>query len=659
MWCRIWFLGIFFGCTDIKEGIKDTGQDDKVLEAITEDSNENSNTIPIVESVFLEPTSAYTNDTITANVVISDTVIEQEVLVSYSWFVLSPNTDEAIEVQSGIENTVRGEIYFDRDDEVYVVVTQNTGLENEISITSSSVFVYNTPPSEPMVSVTPNPATNGLDDLICSVESTDIDEDELLYTYVWTDPNGIIQRTTSISEQIDVFPSSSLSGGTWTCSVTAFDGVSSSNTALMTTNVEELETCTSLEFDGIDDIILVSDHSAFSFLIADFTIESILYSYANCGDAYLNQCTYMSHSDGVGEVDKWSLTWSEQGYNEHYGHYAQIYSGQERWMMEYIQEDFEEKWVHVAYVRAGEHMYLYVDGEEVYSEDYDISMPNPSTDLLIGGAENNRWFSGKIHSIRISSVARYGSAFLPFQDFVSDADTIALWNFYDSVGSALYDSSGNGHHGTIDGGTWVVSCPEEDLDEDGTPSWQDCNDSDPNLQDQDFDEDGYSNCDGDCNLYDGNIHPYAGDVYGDGIDSDCDGSDVCAGGLFNGTYFTACYEPRTWQSALDVCQIRGHDGLATLLNDGENTFVHDLLPVHVADNSGLYWIGLTDSINEGSFVWSSGISSIYTNWNSLEPNDGSGIGEDCGKLYSNVFPQYLYWNDHPCSNNHSYVCEKR
>ena len=43
----------------------------------------------------------------------------------------------------------------------------------------------------------------------------------------------------------------------------------------------------------------------------------------------------------------------------------------------------------------------------------------------------------------------------------------------------------------------------------------------------DLDSDGFLNCGGDCNDADASINPDATDIFGDGIDSNCDGVDGC------------------------------------------------------------------------------------------------------------------------------------
>ena len=58
-----------------------------------------------------------------------------------------------------------------------------------------------------------------------------------------------------------------------------------------------------------------------------------------------------------------------------------------------------------------------------------------------------------------------------------------------------------------------------------------------------------------------------------------------------------------------------------------------------------YWIGFTDSAEEGTWVWSSGEAVTYTNWDSGEPNNSMPppIGEDFAVL--NWDPSTGAWND--------------
>lgn len=620
-------------------------------------NNLSSNTPPVIESVELSPLLAYTNDLVTAHVSVTDAE-QQDIYLDYTWYVSHAETGTSTMVQDGSNDTLSGEQYFDKGDLVFVDVTPSDGTEDGLSLQSSQLTILNTPPALSEITLTPSEALEGVDDLICQLTGTDIDQDELTYSFRWIDPDGVVQQSvTDLTEGITVLDVAQIREGTWTCEGSISDGEDTGFSMETSVVVQRVERCRSLEFDGIDDVVEVFDSGKLSLGYEDFTIEAILYPYENCGADYDNQCTFLSHSEGEGDLNKWSLNWSQNGYQEHFGHYMQIGGGQERWLMQYQQDNFIGKWSHISYVRSGNILSLYINGNEVYHEDYIAMIPNPSASLFIGGAENNRWFLGKIHALRISSIARYDDDFVPFEDWMVDEDTIALWNFFQSNGMTLYDSSENELDGIVQGATLIESCPEEDVDGDGTPAMEDCDDQNPNLNGHDSDGDGYSNCAGDCNINDDSIFPFAGDSYGDGIDSDCDGTDICESGMLDGVYFSACAQPSTWQNALETCIDRGYDGLATIINEDENNFVHELLPVHAEDNSGMFWIGLNDVLVEGNFEWSSGVMSSFFNW--VHSEELVHDSKDCTVIHSNVFTEHLQWNDQNCNAAHSYICERR
>ncbi|XP_062611626.1 C-type lectin domain family 4 member M-like isoform X3 [Saccostrea cucullata] len=65
------------------------------------------------------------------------------------------------------------------------------------------------------------------------------------------------------------------------------------------------------------------------------------------------------------------------------------------------------------------------------------------------------------------------------------------------------------------------------------------------------------------------------------------------------------------------------------------------------------WIGLTDILNQGSFVLiSTGSKPTYTNWHKNEPNN-SGNVEHCVEKWNTG----LKWNDKRCDTRRSFVCE--
>ena len=149
----------------------------------------------MVDSVTLSPGQVGTDDSILATAVFSDpdnsASIVRVLSGSYEWHVVDLSGADSI-VQSGGNSSLSGLVHFARDEEVYVVVTANDVFGTGASLSSSSITVSNSAPTAPAISISPNPAEVGQDDLVCTVDSSssDADFDSISYSYVWTDDSG-------------------------------------------------------------------------------------------------------------------------------------------------------------------------------------------------------------------------------------------------------------------------------------------------------------------------------------------------------------------------------------------------------------------------------------------------------------------------------------
>ncbi len=174
------------------------------------------NTAPVVSSVTLSPSTVYTNDTLTANVVSSD-ADGDSLTTSYAWYVGGS-------LVSATSSTLSGASYFSKGQAVYVTATANDGTTST-SATSSSVTVSNTAPSAPVVEITPVDAMSE-DDLTCEVvtASTDADGDAVTYTFAW-DVDGVEYTGATDAATSSFVDGTDVGGGeTWTCETTATDG---------------------------------------------------------------------------------------------------------------------------------------------------------------------------------------------------------------------------------------------------------------------------------------------------------------------------------------------------------------------------------------------------------------------------------------------------
>ena len=310
--------------------------------------------------------------------------------------------------------------------------------------------------------------------------------------------------------------------------------------------------------------------------------------------------------------------------------------------------------------------FVWSDGGAVTYTNWRSTEPNDSggedcTQVETGGLWNDMPcdYSSTSYVCQKDAGAQNLQCFIDYESVDADEDAVTYTFEWTVDGLAYSDATTTDEVGdTVPGEDiheeeeWTCTVTPHDGDDMGTAG-----EVSTVIEDEcDTDGDGWDSedCGGwDCDDDDADIYPFAGDAYGDGVDSDCDTLD-CNAGFSGSTYFTACYDGLSWSDAESACQGVGYDGLASILDSTENTDITNLL--HSGSSASLediYWIGINNFYS--SWGWSSGLSVSYTNWNSGEP---SGDG-NCGHIYSDLWSVVGMWNDHPCSNQQSYVCEMR
>ncbi len=122
-----------------------------------------------------------------------------------------------------------------------------------------------------------------------------------------------------------------------------------------------------------------------------------------------------------------------------------------------------------------------------------------------------------------------------------------------------------------------------------------------------------------------------------------------------GQCFVLIPGPKTRADAeLDCVALGGH--LATVKTAASNAIVASLVSATPSA-----FLGGTDVVTEGAYVWPDGTPATYTNWRVGEPNNGNmgGYEEDC------IVIQGLLagvWDDRPCapppigSGSYAFVC---
>jgi len=103
----------------------------------------------------------------------------------------------------------------------------------------------------------------------------------------------------------------------------------------------------------------------------------------------------------------------------------------------------------------------------------------------------------------------------------------------------------------------------------------------------------------------------------------------------------------TWSEARKFCERKGEGRgyLAEIQSDEEQKRVSVIL-----SRTTYYWIGLTDQVEEGHFVWQHSQTPLgWSNWHATQP-DNANKTEDCVEMQ--IKDGKWGWNDLNCDNQH-------
>nr|XP_015193396.1 PREDICTED: CD209 antigen-like protein E isoform X1 [Lepisosteus oculatus] len=118
--------------------------------------------------------------------------------------------------------------------------------------------------------------------------------------------------------------------------------------------------------------------------------------------------------------------------------------------------------------------------------------------------------------------------------------------------------------------------------------------------------------------------------------------------LFNFKCYLFSTYKLSWNESRNLCRLTESD-LVIVESRKEQEFLISNLK---KDN---YWIGLTDTAEEGTFLWVDGSRDTRGFWDSGQPNDPNG-NHDCVAIYPRS-SSLNAWNDIPCSASRSWICE--
>lgn len=91
--------------------------------------------------------------------------------------------------------------------------------------------------------------------------------------------------------------------------------------------------------------------------------------------------------------------------------------------------------------------------------------------------------------------------------------------------------------------------------------------------------------------------------------------------------------------------------LAVICDQAENDFITSKLTPNVA------WIGFSDEVKEGTFIWANGASCTYTNWSGSEPNNGHNTDEFTGANQAVLQKNSGKWLDRNGQAKYKFILE--
>ncbi|XP_031670491.1 asialoglycoprotein receptor 2-like isoform X1 [Oncorhynchus kisutch] len=119
---------------------------------------------------------------------------------------------------------------------------------------------------------------------------------------------------------------------------------------------------------------------------------------------------------------------------------------------------------------------------------------------------------------------------------------------------------------------------------------------------------------------------------------------------FESSWYFLSTETKTWKESREDCLERGAD-LVIINSDKEQKFLFDL--------KRRVWIGLTDSVNEGTWKWVDGTPLTTGYWYAKQPdNAGTNGDEDCAEIAKDQSPLKA-WNDLSCDSIINWVLGDR
>ncbi|XP_078123664.1 C-type lectin domain family 10 member A-like isoform X2 [Sander vitreus] len=133
--------------------------------------------------------------------------------------------------------------------------------------------------------------------------------------------------------------------------------------------------------------------------------------------------------------------------------------------------------------------------------------------------------------------------------------------------------------------------------------------------------------------------------------------------LHGGKCYNFSIDSLPWYLSRKQC-IDQHGDLVKIDSREEQTFLELKVREKMNEDEDKFWIGLTDSETEDTWLWADGspLDTSLTFWFSGEPDNWTGRdsnGEDCVRMgEKGGTPDLKCWFDKSCKEHHRHICEK-
>lgn len=200
-----------------------------------------SNSLPVIDSVTIDPNPAYTDDDIVATPVGWYDGEGDPEKYAYAWYINEVLDASATTNTYPASATIKG-------DTVRVIVTPSDPYGAGAAVSSGTREISNTPPTAPGATITPG-SPQPEDNLVCGLGATsyDADGDAITYDYVWY-KNGVLTTNTTYT----VTSSDTKHGDLWECRITADDGEDTSAYGAASVTVSDVSSPDAPTIDSID-----------------------------------------------------------------------------------------------------------------------------------------------------------------------------------------------------------------------------------------------------------------------------------------------------------------------------------------------------------------------------------------------------------------------